>query len=665
MSTDGRAVFRRAWWVFAALLFLNELGTNLYGLWAKFHNAKVLNSLSDEASVAVSTLLWEVLGMLAMAAALTLLVCLPWAAICATLWTRLRPTLLCDRARRMIFWAAAGFVFFHAWYSLHGILLPSSRAADSPLVILGGSFDNADLTWSDARLALLPLTLGLMLSATVWALWIDGRLRRRMAVGAVALSALTFGYARFTSLGEVTRFSSPGSVIVLGLDSFQANRLPLGGGPADAAPHINGFLEGSHRFDNAWTPFARTYPSWVSMFTGRYPVRHGVRFNLVPESHLASDNRYLADALTEQGYSTLHATDETRFSTIRPRFGFEEQLHPVMGLPDFLVGSFFDFSAVNIVRQTVLGHDLFPLIANNRAVVGYNPQLWVRNFIQRVNRLPADQPLFVAAHLCGNHWPFSVPFPYWVGRETGVDACIAMVDEQVGEVLAYFEQSGLMDTATVVMLSDHGDGWSGDPTDTTNTHGDHLDRLLANKVLLGVHQAGREPGISDELVRTFDLYPTVLELAGIAAPTDSIDGRSLLPLLDGANASEASRECFAESGFDKKTFLVSRLIEESASWYAYDPETQLITLKEEGYDELMQTKSYMLMQDDLRMVLTPERGRFTITRFDRMSGEEVPVLDEVPESVRRSMLVRILDHYGLDRVEILAMARTRGFLGNS
>ncbi len=651
----------RVWLVLAGLQFLNELGTNLHGVYSKFHRAKVLNSISDDARDAVSALAVEVAVMLTLAVVLTLLVTLPWAAVCVVLRRRLAPVLDAVRVRRLLFWTVAGFAWFHAWYTVHDLLLPSSRACDSPLVLFGGAFDDTDLPWTSPRLLLAPVTVLGVLAATTWACATDRRLRRALVGGVAAVAVLVHGWDLATAPDLERRFSTPGSVVVLGLDSFQANRLALGGGRPDLAPNVDAFLRDSHRFDNAWTPFARTYPSWVSMFSGRYPTRNGVRFNLVPDRRLAPDNRYLGDVLSEHGYATLHATDETRFSIIRPLFGFDEQLHPVMGLPDFLVGSFFDFSAVNLARQTALGHDAFPLLANNRAVVGYSPALWVRSFLRELEALPADRPVFVTAHLCGNHWPFSSPFPYWAEHESGVDACIAMVDDQVGRILEAFDASGLSDSATVVMLSDHGDGWSGDPEDTTNTHGDHLDRLLANKVLLGVRRPGGDSGVTTELVRTFDLYPTVLDLAGVGWDASAIDGRSLLPLMAGED--EPPRSCFAESGFDKKTFLVSRLIEQSASWYEFDPESHLITLRDDGYDELMQTKSYMLMQDDVRLVLTPARGRFSITRFDRETGEETDIEDEVPEPVRLAMLVALLDHFGLDRTDLLSMARRRGFVG--
>jgi len=130
------------------------------------------------------------------------------------------------------------------------------------------------------------------------------------------------------------------------------------------------------------------------------------------DSRIASDNEYLGELLRAEGYSSFHATDEARFSIIRPQFGFDDLLHPRLGLVDWTLGSLFDFSALNLARQSHLGHDIVPAIANNRASVAYNPRIWTRNLLKRINRLPADQPVFLAIHLCGNHWPFTSVAPY-------------------------------------------------------------------------------------------------------------------------------------------------------------------------------------------------------------------------------------------------------------
>ena len=73
-------------------------------------------------------------------------------------------------------------------------------------------------------------------------------------------------------------------------------------------------------------------------------------------------------------------------------------------------------------------------------------------------------------------------------------------------------------------------------------------------------------------------------------------------------------------------------------------------------------KSYMYMEDGMRLHLAPRRGLFRVTTFDPRTGVEQDLTDEVPAARRRAMLEALVDHYGLARDELLALARRRGFL---
>src|SRR5262249_25391020 len=64
-------------------------------------------------------------------------------------------------------------------------------------------------------------------------------------------------------------------------------------------------------------------------------------------------------------------------------------------------------------------------------------------------------------------------------------------------------------------------------------------------VPLIVVRPGAPPGVVTELVSTVDIYPTLLELAGVDAPVS--DGESLLPLLDGGAGHFRRRHAYAES----------------------------------------------------------------------------------------------------------------------
>ena len=73
---------------------------------------------------------------------------------------------------------------------------------------------------------------------------------------------------------------------------------------------------------DAITPLARTFPSWVSMLTGRHPHTTGAYMNLLPRE-LIHAGHTLPQLLREHGYRTYYAIDETRFSNIDASYGFD------------------------------------------------------------------------------------------------------------------------------------------------------------------------------------------------------------------------------------------------------------------------------------------------------------------------------------------------------
>lgn len=104
---------------------------------------------------------------------------------------------------------------------------------------------------------------------------------------------------------------------------------------------------------------------------------------------------------------------------------------------------------------------------------------------------------------------------------------ITLMDEQIGRILAELEEHGLAEDTIVVFTSDHGDLF-GDHG-LMLKHFSHY-RAVTN-VPLTIKVPGVAPGMSDALVSTADLAPTLLELTGAAAYR-GIQGTSLVPLLE-------------------------------------------------------------------------------------------------------------------------------------
>ncbi len=106
---------------------------------------------------------------------------------------------------------------------------------------------------------------------------------------------------------------------------------------------------------------------------------------------------------------------------------------------------------------------------------------------------------------------------------------ISLIDEWVGKILATLDQKGLRDDTVVIFCADHGE-MMGD-------HGLFEKSIMyesAIKVPLLISYPGSKSKVeNDSLVELVDLYPTILDFAGISYDHDRLDGKSLLPLITG------------------------------------------------------------------------------------------------------------------------------------
>jgi arylsulfatase A-like enzyme len=132
---------------------------------------------------------------------------------------------------------------------------------------------------------------------------------------------------------------------------------------------------------------------------------------------------------------------------------------------------------------------------------------------------------FRAAHLAGKelaHWKYERYIKDYL-------RCVACVDENVGRVLDYLDQSGLAKNTVVVYSSDQGfylgeHGW--------------FDKRFMYEESYRMPLVIRWPGVTkpitvcDSLVSNLDFAETFLEMAGLPVPAD-MQGQSLVPLLRG------------------------------------------------------------------------------------------------------------------------------------
>src|SRR6185503_20146771 len=119
-------------------------------------------------------------------------------------------------------------------------------------------------------------------------------------------------------------------------------------------------------------------------------------------------------------------------------------------------------------------------------------------------------------------------------------ACVASVDESVGQVLKYLDESGLTANTMIIYTSDQGfylgeNGW--------------FDKRFMYDVsmqtpLLVKWKGKIKPGsVNTSLVQNIDFAPTMLEVAGVKVP-DWMQGLSLKPILTGKQTELPRKELY-------------------------------------------------------------------------------------------------------------------------
>ncbi len=327
--------------------------------------------------------------------------------------------------------------------------------------------------------------------------------------------------------------TSGGPVILIVIDTLRADRLPVYGYPGGRAPALTAFAREAVVFDRAYAHAPQTLPSHASMFTGRLPFEHKVRDNL--GFTLNEGTPTLAAMFRSAGYATGGFVSAY---VLRPETG---------------VGQGFD-----VYDAT------FPAMAADRSVAQVQrpgPQTlaasetWLRS-------LTSDR-FFLFLHLYEPHKPYRPPDRF--ADLAAYDGEVAFADEIVGTLFASLKTRGWYDTATIVVLADHGEGL-GDHIE--EEHGlflyDEVIRVPWIMRLPRAQSAGRR--VKDP-VQHIDLLPTLAALAGLAVPT-GLRGRDLSAALFG-RGSLAPQGIYAEALYPRYHFGWSELLSLTDDRYRY------------------------------------------------------------------------------------------------
>lgn len=512
--------------------------------------------------------------------------------------------------------------------------------------------------------------------ATLLALVASFKLRRYRRLGSalvfvIAIILLQAAYDFFAPLDHKTLSNNTRpNVILIGLDSLRPDFTGYLGTRKVPTPNIDDFMRQAAVFTNAYSPLARTYPSWVSVLTAKYPKHHDARNNLVyPSPEITKDT--IAKHFQAAGYETIYATDEKRFSNITTAFGFDRVLGPSMGVNDFLLGGLTDFPMSNLLVKLPISRFLFPFNYGNRAAhITYEPDQFI-NLIRAGLRQRSDKPLFFSVHLCLAHWPFTWardgqrPNDYMANQYR---KSVMGVDQQLGQLMQVLKANGLLENSIVVMLSDHGTGlgipgdrilsrktYVGDekqlklvpknklstaPQFSTNQHdytintsygqGTNIMSMAQYHVLMAFKRYGGVMPVRqfNQPVLLVDIGPTLLDMLSLQ-PMNNADGLSLKTAF-GENATPiASRPLYLETGdsmteIETDHIYIEKVIKHQIGIYTVNPNDGLLMIDPPAAEAIIKNKQLAVMQGDWMLAHFPARKERKMQLSGKTKKQLVP-----------------------------------------
>lgn len=503
------------------------------------------------------------------------------------------------------------FLFISNLYLLNYTLYPSSSVSKFLSVML----DNSQYS--------LYYVISLIIFALYFSIFVYLNLRfaakktkiiTPILIGLTLLFNIDPGYYThnlWTILFPTKKTNVGPNVIFVGIDSLNPDHTKYFSYPYNTTPYLDEFMKENIVFSNCYTPLARTFPSWYSILSGKYPKRTGVRYNLIKREFISPDAVTISQYLRRNdNYFTAYFTDETRFCNITSEDGFDYLRHPIMGVKDFIFGNFHDFSLTNVFFNNPIGYKIFKFTDINRAVYHlYNPRFFRNDLCKFVDKLKQKKRFFLMVHFCAPHWPYdaSSPYPYLFDTKENIqsglyDGTLKMADDQLGKFLKTLKEEGLYENSIIVILSDHGE--------TIKGHGTNLKDSAQNRILLTIKFPFQtEHKEIHSLACTVDIAPTVYELLGIETYLD-FDGKSLIPLITESGQIQRSDPIIMETGFSVDTpggagLALQEMVTQGIAFYEFDRKG-IITVQEQFHDKLLKNKQRAVQTCDWKLVVEPQ-----------------------------------------------------------
>lgn len=315
--------------------------------------------------------------------------------------------------------------------------------------------------------------------------------------------------------------SSPADIILYAVDTLRRDHVSRYGYGRKTTPRFDRFAEENTLYLNAYSNSAWTRPSAACIWTGLFPKNHKTQFR---EDKLPQEAVTLPAIMRDNGYYTAAFVANGNIGRF---FGFDR------GFDDFTeLLETYDYS-----RHATAAHvnqALFP-------------------FLDEYVKRPQRKPLFLIVWTVDPHAPYTpsedVKSMFGIQKFEAIDTYdfdlmdkirsgkikltesqreymrirydqeIFDNDREFGRLLDKLKELGLYDRAAVIFTSDHGEEFF------EHDYVGHGHSLYQEQICIpfAAKIPGIQPGVREEKIQLTDVFPSILEIAGLQPP-GAVDG---------------------------------------------------------------------------------------------------------------------------------------------
>ncbi|MCK4835885.1 MAG: sulfatase-like hydrolase/transferase [Candidatus Aminicenantes bacterium] len=387
-----------------------------------------------------------------------------------------------------------------------------------------------------------------------------------------------------------------GNILIITLDTTRADTIGCYGNRKVKTPNLDRLGKQGIRFVNCFSPVPLTLPSHCTVFTGKYPLGHGVRNN--GTFYLKDDEKTLAEIFKAKKYNTYAVIAAF---VLLAKFGLKQGF-------DLYDDSLDSHKLVNTFKSEITADEVYEKFES------WFRTNWEKNF-------------FAWVHFYDPHTPYQPPKEFFdikkiQNKLVRYRGEVAFMDVYVGKIIDSLEKRGILDKTLVVVVGDHGEAFGEHVEFAGHSVFCYQENLRVPFIIFN-RRFFKNPMVVQIRVATTDIMPTILELTG-SNPEVGVQGRSMVSLLAGGHFEEQAT-VYIESMYGQEEMGWAPLTGVMAGEYKYIslPEPELYNLVEDPGEKknLIRIKSNVSRKMD-------EKLRELVIRYSSASGESKRVMSK-------------------------------------